>query len=108
MLVRKTTPIYKHQVRQAIGKDATVDDVLNYIFGESVMGYDEKHQYDFIIKAFKRDKKRQWWHRLNMFWAIPVTLILAPFQYVRSGYVGWTDKTRTGRFILKITGHLEE
>lgn len=107
MLVRRTSSVYKYQVKSAVGENATADDVLNYIFGESVMGYEEKHQYDFIIKAFNRDKQRRWWHRLNMFWAIPLTIICSPYQYVVDGYVGWTDKTALGRFILRVTGHLE-
>ena len=46
--------------------------------------------------------------RLNMLWAMPLTIALWPFRYVLNGDGGWSTKTRMGRFILRVTGHLKD
>lgn len=105
MLIKDTKQVYRHQVEEYIGKNGTVKDVLDYLFG----GYGEYDQRgaDFIIRKWSGDD-RTVLNRLNMFWAIPFTLLLSPFMYLKCGYVGWDTKSIAGRFILKATGHLKE
>ena len=106
MLVRCTSKAYRHQVEKAVGKDATAKQVLDHIFG----GYGEydRPDADFVLRVWDGDYNRTFWHRLNMFWAMPLTLLLSPFMYLKSGQVGWSDKSATGRFILRVTGHLRD
>lgn len=46
-----------------------------------------------------------WKHRMNRLWAFPLTLICAPYRYIRYGDIGWCDKSRFGAWLLKVTGH---
>lgn len=105
MLIRDTRSVYRHEVENAVGKDATAKQVLDYLFG----GYGEydRPDADFVIRKWEEDG-RTVLHRLNMFWAIPLTLLLSPFMYLFKGQVGWDTKSKTGRFILRVTGHLKE
>ena len=105
MLIRNTSSVYRHQVEKAVGKDATAKQVLDHIFG----GYGEydRPEANFVLRAWTEDE-RTFLHRLNMFWAMPLTLLLSPFMYLKSGQVGWSDKSAAGRFILRVTGHLRD
>jgi len=104
MLVRDTKAVYRHQVMQAVGKEATRDEVLAYLFGDE----DGWTDNNFVIREWSDDDKRTPLQRLNMFWAIPFTLLVSPYQYVVKGRVGWDTKTRFSRWILRVTGHLKE
>lgn len=99
MLVRDTKGIYRHQVKEAVGKDATAEQVLDYLFGDC-MG---ESKSDFTIRIWDHDNKTPL-QRLNFYWLVPFTLICAPVRYVFYGYIGWDTKTKFGRWILKIAG----
>jgi hypothetical protein len=105
MLVRSTRNVYRQEVENAVGKDATAKQVLDHIFG----GYGEynRREANFVLKVWDGDN-RTFLNRLNMFWAMPLTLLLSPFMYLKSGQVGWSDKSSAGRFILRVTGHLRD
>lgn len=103
ILVRDTKDVYRHQVKKYIGKDGTVDDVLDYLFGK----YGEPCDADFVIRAWSKDSHTRL-QRLNMFWAVPLTMCCMPFQYVMKGKTGWDTTTKFGRWILKVTGNLRE
>lgn len=106
MLIRDTDACYRYKIEQAVGKGATGKEVLDHIFGT----YDNDYcgGEDIVLRVWRNDKKRTAWHRLNMFWAMPLTLALSPIKYVMGGQVGWDTKTKFGRFILRVTGHLAE
>ena len=105
MLVRNTESVYRHEIEKELGKDATGEQVLDYIFG--TYDNDYRRSSDFVLRVWS-DDKRSALQRLNMFWAIPLTLFLSPYQYVVNGQVGWDTNTKAGRFILRVTGHLKE
>ncbi len=105
MLIRRTSDLYRHEVEKAVGKDATAKQVLDYLFGGC--GEYDRRESDFVIRKWTDDKKTVL-QRLNMFWAMPLTLLLSPFMYLFSGQVGWDTKTKVGVFILKVTGHLKD
>lgn len=104
-LVRKNNEVYRHQIEAYLGKDSKVSDVLDYIFGN--YGNDYRCMGNFTLRVWSKDK-RKWWQRLNMFWAMPLTLIIMPFQWVFHGTTGWSNRTKFGMFILKVTGNLDE
>lgn len=104
MIVRDTKNVYRREVERAIGKDATAKDVLDYLFGD----VNSERKTNFVIKEWEVDTTTKPIHRLNMFWAVPLTLLCAPVQYVLYGHVGWTTKTKFGRWIIRVTGHLKE
>lgn len=105
MLIRDKRKLYRQEVESAVGKDATAKQVLEYLFG----GYGEydRPDADFVIYKWATEN-RTVLHRLNMFWAMPLTLLLSPFMYLLNGQVGWDTKTKVGRFILRVTGHLQD
>lgn len=103
MLIRDTNGVYRHKVMHDLGPDATAYDVLDYLLGD----HDGYRGVDFVIKEWRSDN-RKWWQRLNMFWAMPLTILIMPFQYIAQGQTGWSTKTAFGRWILRITGNLED
>ena len=103
MFIRDTKNIYRFQVEKAVGKDATADQVLDYLFGNSY----ECSNNSFVIKEWSTDFRTKK-HRLNMLWAIPLTIFCVPYQYIMKGKIGWDTKTTFGRWILKVTGYLKE
>jgi len=104
-LVRKNNEVYRHQIEAYLGKDAKVGDALDYIFGH--YNNDYRSMGGFTLRVWSKDK-RKWWQRLNMFWAMPLTVIVLPFQWVVHGKSGWDTKTKLGTFILKVTGNLHD
>lgn len=105
MFIRDKRKLYRHEVESAVGKDATAKQVLDHLFGGP---HDYGcHDADFVIYKWTGEK-RTVLHRLNMFWAMPLTLLLSPFMYLFAGQVGWDTKTKVGRFILRVTGHLKD
>src|SRR5690606_37750424 len=105
ILVRDTKEVYRHQVESAVGENASAKQVLDYLFG-TYPYYDTKT--NFVIREWEADKERTPLHRLNMFWAIPLTVLCMPYQYIVRGHMGWDTKTAFGRWILRVTGHLKE
>lgn len=105
MFIRDTTGVYRHQIESKLGENPTGRQVLDYIFGEH--GEYGHPSVDWVIRKYYKDDKTAI-HRLNMFWAIPLTLLCAPYQYIKEGQVGWDTKTKFGRFILRVTGHYKE
>ncbi len=104
MIVRQNRKAYRHEIESDLPKDCTADQVLDCIFGD----YDSDYRgyCDFQIHVWEDDKKTTL-HRLNMFWAIPLTLVLSPLMYIKNGQIGWDDRSALGRFILRVTGHLK-
>ncbi|USD68114.1 hypothetical protein [Vibrio sp. SCSIO 43136] len=81
-------------------KDMTGVDAVEFVFGSR----EDDYCSEFKIVNTRWKPEQRWWHRLNMFWAYPLTLICAPYQYVKSGETGWSDETKFGRFMLKACG----
>ncbi len=102
LLIRDTRELYRHEIEQAVGKDASGKQALDHLLGEYP---DYQSGADFVIRAWRSDERTPV-QRLNMFWAIPFTLLCAPYQYVAKGQVGWDTKSRLGRWLLKVTGNL--
>lgn len=84
MLIKDTKEVYRFKVEKAIGKDATARDVLDYLFGDSL---DEGGKANFVIREWCSDIRTPM-NRINMFWAIPFTLLLSPYQYITKGQIG--------------------
>lgn len=80
-------------------KDMSGEEVIKFIFGDI-------YEYgDFKIIDVHYFNEEKWHHRLNRLWAYPLTWLCAPYQYVVNGEVGWDDKTKFGRWMLKIAGY---
>ena len=86
------------------GKDATGQQVLDYLFGP--YGVDSCSSVNFVIRQWCKDDRTRL-QRLNMLWAMPLTILLWPFRYVLYGDGGWSTKTLMGRFMLRVTGYLK-
>jgi hypothetical protein len=103
ILIRDTQGVYRHRVEKALSKNATGQQVLDHLFGL----YGEDPGVNFVIREW-REVDTTKLQRLNMIWAILLTIVLWPFRYILNGDGGWSTKTRMGRFILRVTGHLKD
>lgn len=102
MIIREKHNLYKSQVIKAVGENATTNEVLDYLFGDQ----HSRGKSNLVISTWRENEKTKL-QRLNMVWVFPFTILVAPINYVLYGFVGWDDKTRLGRFLLRITGHLD-
>lgn len=96
--------IHRFEIEKELD-NPTAKEVLDLLFGS--WDGDEDRPY-YKVFTYDYDHERTWQQRLNMFWAMPLTLLLSPIMYIYSGQVGWSDKSKVGKFILKVTGHLHE
>lgn len=105
MIIRNNRTLYRHEIEKNLPKNCTGEQVLDYIFGD----YDSDYRgySDFHFRKWDDDKKTKT-NRINMLWALPLTIIVSPYMYVKNGQIGWDNKTPLGRFILRVTGHLKE
>lgn len=79
----------------------TGQEVVDRLFG----GYNNDYYSEFRIIDDCWTPKTKWWQRLNRFWAYSLTAVCAPYQYIKNGEIGWSDKTRFGLWILRVTGY---
>lgn len=79
--------------------DYSGEELLTYLCGDCNNCRSTKLDV-YILKP----QKEKWYHRMNMMWAFPLTLICSPYQYIKNGGVGWDNKSIIGRFILKAVG----
>lgn len=82
-------------------KDMSGQEVIERLFG----GYHNDYYSEFRIIDDCWSPETKWWQRLNRFWAYPLTALCCPYQYIRNGQTGWTDKTVFGSWILRVTGY---
>ncbi|UVO19546.1 hypothetical protein [Stutzerimonas stutzeri] len=104
VLIRDTKHVYRSRIEQAVGKDASGKRVLDYLFGEYP---DHTVEADFVIREWRSDD-RTVAQRFNMLWAIPLTLLFAPYRYVVKGHIGWDNETAFGGWLLKVTGSMND
>lgn len=105
VFIHDTTSVYRYAIESKLGKDATGQQVLDHLFGP--YGEDSRSSVNYVISEWRKDTRTKL-QRLNMLWAMPLTIALWPFRYVLYGEGGWDTKTRMGRFILRVTGHLKD
>lgn len=87
----------------SIGRELTKKEVIQYLFG------DWENTPDTELDLYLLDPpEEKVIHRINHLWAFPLTFLLAPFRYVLYGDIGWTNKTKLGRFLLKSCGYSNE
>lgn len=90
-------------VKQAGGDKATVESVLNVLFGSKYNEY-EDNQY-FVYGYDEETTKTKWWQRVNRVWfAVVFFIFILPFQWIIKGQVGVKENTKFGRFVLKLIG----
>ena len=91
----------KYQVLlKAGGKDATKESLLEILFPEGRDG-------DFTVYWWDNPWKvnRTFWQRFNILWFTPVFFVfIAPIQWLRKGRVGFDERTKVGRLVLKMIG----
>lgn len=107
MILRNKKKVYKYdfveKLEREFGKDYTAKQAVDFMFGD----YDGTYQSEYqLYKWSECDKTVS--NRINMLWAVPLTLLCSPYHYVIRGGMGWDDKTVVGRFICRVTGHLKD
>jgi hypothetical protein len=103
MLIHDTKEVYRRKVETAVGEDASAEDVLDYLFGK----YGERREANFVIREWIKPTQNRV-QRINTVWVCLLTIFLAPVRYIIYGQVRWSDKTRFGKWLLKITGNMKE
>lgn len=102
IFIRDTTGVYRYKIERELGKDATGQQVLDYLLGP----YGDDSRVNFVIREWRKDDRTKL-QRLNLLWVMLLTIVLWPFRYVLYGDAGWSTKTPMGRFILRVTGYLK-
>lgn len=103
MFEAETEKVYRFQLESELDPNPTAKEVLDLLYG----AYGDNYRTDYKVINLNVTVDNKWWHRLNMCWAWPLTIVSAPFQYVVKGYVGWSESTVVGKWILKVTGHID-
>lgn len=104
MIIKNTKHVYRSRIEKTLGKEATAKDVLDHIFGD-VYGSDKS--IDYVISEWSDCDKTKM-QRFNTIIAIIFILITSPYQYITDGHLGFDNKTKFGRWVLKNTGNLHE
>lgn len=106
MIERETKYVSESQLREYIKenfrkdvRDMSGEELLEGIFGSF------RERGDFRVENRYYQPKETWVHRLNRLWALPLTLLCSPYMYIRNGEIGWSNRTRFGRWLLKVTGY---
>lgn len=94
-LVDKDIKRFEEQIGGKLSKEETLD----FLFGNHSDRARTRLDLYLLVEPDKTVI-----HRLNHLWAFPLTFVLAPFRYVLYGDIGWDNKTRLGRFMLKSCG----
>ncbi|MCG6350605.1 hypothetical protein [Vibrio fluvialis] len=84
---------------EQIGGKLSKEETLDFLFGN----HSDRARTMLNLYLLEEPEKTVF-HRLNHLWAFPLTFVLAPFRYVLYGDIGWDNKTRLGRFMLKSCG----
>ena len=87
-------------IKQAGGKDATKESILEVLFSENCSN-------EFYVYWWENPwrKPKAWWQRLNLLWMTPVfVLFVAPIQWLIKGEAGFDQRTKVGEVILKLIG----
>ena len=91
-------------IDKAGGEAATVESVLDVLFGTRRREY-EDNQY-FVYGYNEEKSSVKWWQRLNSLWVVPCVLVLVfPVQWIVKGDTGFKENTKFGRFIFKLIGN---
>lgn len=87
---------------ESLGRKFTRDELLDYVFGS----FSDKPECKYELYIYEKPETNVI-HRLNCLWAFPLTLLCSPYQFVKYGDIGWSHKTRFGKFILTCTGFIK-
>ena len=104
MLIRNTKSVYRHEIERKLGKDASAKQVLDHIFGDY---YDNDKGIDYVISKWSSCKKTKM-QRFNIVLAVIFIILRSPYQYITDGYLGFDNKTKFGRWVLRNTGDLKD
>ena len=85
---------------EQVGRRLSKDEVIRHLFGS----WDDKPSTTLDLYLLRKQKTTRK-HRLNHLWVYPLTLVLAPFRYVLYGDIGWTNKTKLGKFLFVACGY---
>lgn len=108
---KKTQAVWVYEVERrkadiislAGGDEATVESVLDVLFGTRLGDYEDNHY--FVYGYDEEEVKQKWWQRLNALWIVPLVLILVfPFQWLVKGRVGIKENTKFGRTLINLIG----
>jgi hypothetical protein len=84
----------KRQILSEAGKDATASEVLDHLLGDADGGPGS----DYVV--YKYDScSRTLINRVNMVWVWPLAALVAPFQWLATGNIGYTRNSRMGRIL---------
>lgn len=105
MIIHNKNRVNRLNIEKKLGKDCSGKEVLDHLFGDYNNDYQSGE--DYVIYEWESCEKTPL-QRFNFIWVFGLTMLLAPIRYVMYGQTGWTNKTKMGRFFIRITGHSKE
>lgn len=102
MIEQEKGKVSRYELERLLTKPKEAKELLDLLYGQ----YNNDYCTDYEIATYRyQDGSKTVCQRLNMLWAVPLTILCMPFQYVIKGTTGWSKKTIFGRWICKVTGH---
>lgn len=93
----------ENYIKENYSKD--IDEMSGRELMEILFGVPFHERGSFRIVNDYWQPETNWKHRVNRLWAFPLTVICAPYRYIKYGDIGWSDNTRFGAWLLKVTGY---
>ncbi len=98
----KQQSYHRHAIMKKVGKDASAEELMDYLLGNPCDGYHGGPYYLYRY-APHTDSIGQ---RLNKLWVYPLVLVSLPFQWLIKGSVGIKRETRLGQILVYLIGNL--
>ena len=96
----------RREILNAVGDDATVEDVLDYVVGY----YDEWNRTTTLGNyTLYRDScseiRSKWWQRLNKLWVFPVMMVaVLPAKWIITGKWGIDVRSKAAEVLTILAG----
>ena len=101
-LARYERRLFRHEIEKELSKDATKNDVLDFIFGS----YNDNFNSDYyVINRFGGKTKTNLIQRINTLWFMPLwVIIVMPIQYLSTGKTGISKDSKFGLAVQWLIG----
>lgn len=96
---RRLDPWWASMLKQeAGGREATADSVIDVLLGDKE-GYNTSY---YVVYHYDELGSSTFMNRLNRLWVYPLFIVIAPFQYLFTGNVGFNRNSFMGRIVDKL------
>ena len=96
MIFQGAKEAYRFQIERELVDPKKAKEVLDKLFdedGEYIVYHLEDIYYD-----------TKWWQRLNLFWVLPLCIVVCPFKWLFTGSFGFNQHKKFGKLLAKLIG----